>query len=113
MGKSPTEVRMVNKTKVLLVGALVAVGVVAGTGAAIVAGGDDAEEPITGDALVTASAAALEHTGGGTVTGTEVGDEDSFYEVEVTMDDGRQIDVQLDESFNVVGDEIDTDEDAD
>ena len=104
---------MVNKTKVLLVGALVAVGVVAGTGAAIAVGGDDAEEPITGDALVRASAVALEHTGGGTVTETEVGDEDSYYEVEITMDNGRQIDVQLDENFNVVGDEIDADEDAD
>ena len=104
---------MVNKTKVLLVSALVAVGVIAGTGAAIAGGGDDAEEPITGDALVRASAIALEHTGGGTVTETEIGDEDSFYEVEVTMDDGRQIDVQLDENFIVVGDEVDTEEDKD
>lgn len=103
---------MVNRTKVLLVSALVAVGVVAGTGAAI-ATGDDAEEPITGDALVQASEVALAHTGGGTVTETEVGDEESYYEVEVTMDDGRQIDVQLDETFNVVGEEVDTEEDQD
>jgi uncharacterized membrane protein YkoI len=101
------------RTKVLLVGGLVAVGVAAGTGAAIAAGGDDSETPITGDALVKASAVALEHTGGGTVTETEVGDEESFYEVEVRMDDGRQIDVQLDENFNVVGDEVDTEEDKD
>ena len=91
---------------------LLAVGLVAGTSAAI-ASSDDAEAPITGDALVQASAVALEHTGGGTVTETEVGDEESYYEVEVTMDDGRQIDVQLDEQFNVVGDEIDTEDDAD
>ena len=104
---------MVNKTKVVLVSALVAVAVIAGTGAALAGGGDDSEEPITGDALVEASNAALEYTGGGTVTETEVGDEESYYEVEVTMDDGRQIDVQLDEEFNVVGDEIDTDEDED
>ncbi len=103
---------MVNTTKVLLVSALVAVGVVAGTGAAI-ASGDDTEEPITGDALTQASEVALAHTGGGTVTETEVGDEESYYEVEVTMDDGRQIDVQLDEAFNVVGDEVDTEEDKD
>ncbi len=101
---------MANKAKVLLVGGLVAVGAIAGTGAAI-ASSDDAEQPITGDALVKASAVALEHTGGGAVTETEVGDEESYYEVEVTMDDGRQIDVQLDEQFNVVGDEVDTDED--
>ena len=102
----------INRAKVLLVGGVLAVGLVAGTGAAI-ASSDDAEAPITGDALVQASAVALEHTGGGTVTETEVGDEESYYEVEVTMDDGRQIDVQLDEQFNVVGDEIDTEGDAD
>jgi hypothetical protein len=41
------------------------------------------------------------------VTETEVGDEESLYEVEVTLDDGTQVDVQLDEDFNVVGDERD------
>jgi hypothetical protein len=65
--------------------------------------GDDQEQPITGDALVKASEAAHAHTGEGRITGTEVGDEDSYYEVEVTLDDGRQVDVQLDEQFQVVG----------
>ena len=103
---------MMKKSKVLLVGSIVAVGTVAGAGAAI-ASGDDADQPITGDALDKASAVALEHTGGGTVTETEVGDEESYYEVEVTMDDGRQIDVQLNESFDVVGDEVDNEQDKD
>ena len=103
---------MVNRTKVLLIGGLVGIGIIAGASAAI-ASSDDAEEPITGIALERASAAAIEHAGGGTVTETEVGDEDSYYEVEVTLDDGRQIDVQLDEQFNVVGDEVDTEEDTD
>ena len=77
----------------------------AGVGTAVAAGGDDAENerPISGDAYDRAAEAALEHTGGGEVTGTEVGDEESMYEVEVTLDDGRQVDVQLDESFKVVG----------
>ena len=88
------------------VGALVAaVGTTAGIATA--AGGDDSEGPITGDALQRASEAALDHTGGGTVTDTEVGDEESYYEVEVTTDDGDQVDVQLDEQFNVVGSEGD------
>ena len=100
---------MANRATVILVSGLVAAGVVAGTGAAV-ATSDDAEAPITGDALVKASAVALDHTGGGIVTETEIGDEESYYEVEVTMDDGLQIDVQLDEQFNVVGDEIDTDD---
>ena len=60
--------------------------------------------PITGEALAKASQAALAFTGGGTVTGTEVGDEESLYEVEVTLADGSQVDVQLDEDFEVVGD---------
>lgn len=56
-----------------------------------------------------ASQAALEHTGGGRVTDTEVGDEESHYEVEVTLEDGRRVDVQLNEQFEVVGDEFDGD----
>jgi uncharacterized membrane protein YkoI len=89
----------------LLVGVLL-VGGGAG-GIAIATGGDDSEAPITGAALEQASEAALAHTGEGRVTETEVGDEESYYEVEVTLDDGGQVDVQLDESFNVVGDEAD------
>jgi hypothetical protein len=103
---------MARKAKVVLVSSLAAVGLIAGAGAAI-ASGDDSELPITGDALDKATAAALDHTGGGRVTATEVGDEDSYYEVEVTMDDGRQIDVQLDEAFRFVGEEVDTEQDAD
>jgi len=59
--------------------------------------------PITGAALEQASAAALDYLGEGRVTGTEVGDEESYYEVEVTLDSGGEVDVQLDEAFNVVG----------
>jgi uncharacterized membrane protein YkoI len=90
---------------------VVGAGAVSG-GAAIAAGGDDdaTESPITGAALDDATAAALEHTGGGRVTGTEVGDEESYYEVEVTLDNGRQVDVQLDKSFNVVSSEGDREE---
>ena len=80
---------------------------VAGGGAGIAGatGGDDNEAPISGSALDTASAAALAHTGEGKVTETEVGDEESYYEVEVTLDDGSEVDVQLDEQFKVVGSE--------
>ena len=83
------------------------VGVAAGV--ALAAGGfDDAETPITGAALTRASAAALASTGGGRVTETEVGDEDGYYEVEVTLVGGRQVDVHLDRSFNVLGSVADT-----
>lgn len=78
-----------------------------GVGVAVAGGGDDAEAPIRASALEKASAAALEYTGGGRVTDTETGDEESFYEVEVTREDGGQVDVQLDRDFDVVGDEAD------
>ena len=92
---------------------LTTVGALAAGGTAIAAGGDDdaTEKPISGSALATASAAALEHTGGGQVTGTEVGDEESYYEVEVTRPDGSQVDVQLDRDFNVVSSATDEEDD--
>jgi hypothetical protein len=83
-----------------------AVGMVFSTGAGS-HDDDETEIPITGDALERASAAALAYVGAGRVTGTEEGDEESFYEVEVTLDDGKQIDVQLDEKFQVVTGESD------
>jgi uncharacterized membrane protein YkoI len=97
-----------NKRLKGIVMALVAVAALGAGGAAIagasgVGGGDDSEKAITGSALDQASAAALQQTGGGKVTDTEVGDEESYYEVEVTKADGSQVDVQLDRHFNVVG----------
>jgi hypothetical protein len=46
------------------------------------------------------------------VTGTEVGDEESYYEVEVTLDDGSQVDVQLDRQFAVVSSSADSEDDG-
>ena len=106
---------MTRRTKVtMLVAAILVVGTI-GTGIAVAARGDDdaTEAPITGSALETASAAALEHTGEGEVTATEVGDEESYYEVEVTLEDGREVDVQLDRGFNVIGSEDDGDDEED
>ena len=100
-------------TRKLVIALGAAAAVAAGAGIAAAAAGSDedaAEGPdvaISGDALQRASAAALAETGGGTVTGTEVGDEESYYEVEVTRDDGSQVDVQLDENFAVVGSSAD------
>ena len=69
--------------------------------------GDGPDKAITGAALDRAGQAALKKTGGGKVTETEQGDEDSYYEVEVTKADGSQVDVQLDKAFNVVGSKVD------
>jgi uncharacterized membrane protein YkoI len=98
---------MIKRT--LIAAAIVAVAG-AGAGIAAATGDDDAtDRPIRGDALDRASAAALEHTGGGRVTETEAGDEEGAYEVEVTLDDGGQVDVHLDREFNVLGGERDDD----
>jgi len=97
---------MNKRTKVVAVGASVAALAAGGAGVAIAGGGgDDTEAPIKGSDLEQASAAALEHTGEGAVSDTEVGDEESYYEVEVTLDDGGEVDVQLNRDFEVLGDE--------
>ena len=94
---------MRRKTRIALAAGVFTV-TLGGVGSVVVnaAVGDDAGTPITGTDLERASAAALAHTGHGRVTGTEVGDEDSYYEVEVTLNDGSQIDVQLDDAFLIV-----------
>lgn len=109
-----TLARFMTPRTAVIAALLVALGAIGG-GTAIAAGGDDdaTDRPITGAALDRAKAADLAETRGGKVTGTEVGDEDSYYEVEVTLDDGSQVDVQLDKNFNVVGSENDGREDED
>jgi len=99
-------------TKVVLaVLAFAALAVGGATIAGAVGGGDKEDEgpdqSISGSDLSKASKAALAETGGGKVTDTEVGDEESYYEVEVTLDDGKQVDVQLDKGFDVVGQSAD------
>lgn len=103
-------IRSLNKkTKIAIAAgaAVVLAGGIAGT--AVAGSGDDdaTDRPIPAGDLEEASEAALAETGGGKVTETEVDDEESKYEVEVTLDDGTQVDVQLDEDFNVVSSEAD------
>jgi uncharacterized membrane protein YkoI len=87
----------------LLAVAAAVLAVAAAAAGLAVGAAQDGERPIEGQALARASAAALAHTGGGRVTGTEVQDEEGFYEVEVTLTGGREVDVHLDRSFAVVG----------
>jgi uncharacterized membrane protein YkoI len=63
--------------------------------------------PITGNALEDASNAALVYIGEGRVTDSEIGDEEGYYEIEITLDSGREVDVHLDENFNVLSTEYD------
>ncbi len=95
-------------TRIVLIAALVVALAALSAGIAIAAGSRDDDTPITGSALVRASAAALDFTGGGRVTGTEVGDEEGYYEVEVKRADGSQIDVHLDRNFDVLDGAADT-----
>ena len=94
----------------LIVAGVLAVLAVGGAAIAGASGDGDPNEndtAITGSALDKAKAAALDHTGGGKVTGTEVDDEEGKYEVEVTGSNGS-VDVHLDKDFQVlseVGDE--------
>jgi len=109
---------MNKRTKIIGTGAAILALAAGGTGVALAGGSsEDAAEgpdvPIQGSALEQAKAAALDATGEGTVSGTETGDEESYYEVEVTLDDGSQVDVQLDRSFNLVGQSADHEEAGD
>lgn len=93
----------------LAIGAVAATAALAlGTGVGIAASSGD-DEPLRGNARDRAIAAALEHVGGGTVVETEIGDDGAAYSVEIRLDDGRTVEVNLDEDFRVVGQEPDDD----
>jgi hypothetical protein len=90
--------------------ALVAIG----TGAGIVVANGAAEDsdtdaPLVGTDLDRATEAALAHTGGGTVVESEAGDDGAAYGIEIRLDDGSVVEVNLDSSFAVIGSEADED----
>jgi len=100
-----------NRKPLVIAGVVVALAMIGGGiggGLAVATGGDD-DQPIAGSARDKAIEAALEYTGGGTVTETETGDGGAAYGVEIRLDDGRQVEVNLDESFSVIGQERDDD----
>jgi uncharacterized membrane protein YkoI len=100
---------MQSKTKWITGGVLAVAVIGGGTGVAVAASSGDDEEPLTGSTLDRAVDAALEETGGGTVTETEAGDDGAAYSVEVRLDDGSQVEVNLDENFTVIAQEADDD----
>jgi uncharacterized membrane protein YkoI len=86
-----------------VVAAVAAGMLLAGAGVAYATGsGEDASVQAGGANIEKARSVALEQVNG-RVTGTEVGDEEGYYEVEITRDDGSQVDVHLDKNFNVLG----------
>lgn len=69
----------------------------------------DSDAPLTGSDLERATASALQHTGGGTVVDSEVGDDGAAYGIEVRQPDGAVVEVNLDADFTVIGSEGDAD----
>ena len=87
--------------RTLVIAAAVAMLVLLGAGVAYATADDSSSQP-RGSNIDKAKSIALDQTNGGNVTGTEVGDEEGYYEVEVIKDDGSQVDVHLDRDFNVL-----------
>ncbi|WP_208858855.1 PepSY domain-containing protein [Cryobacterium zongtaii] len=92
------------KKTIWITGAAVAAVLVVGGAGLAIADPFESDGPLTGSALDKASAAALDAVGSGTVTDTESGDDNDAhaYEVEVTLADGTDVDVALDEKFAVL-----------
>jgi hypothetical protein len=96
-----------NKRRKLVLAAVAAVAVIGvGTGAGVAAGSGD-DVPLEGSEHDQATAAALESVGPGFVVDTEVGDDGEAYAVDVRLDDGSQLEVQLNSDFEVTGSEPD------
>ena len=88
--------------KTWMVAAVAAVLLLVGAGVAYATGsGDNSSVQAGGANIEKAKSVALDQVSGH-VTGTEVGDEEGYYEVEITKDDGSQVDVHLDKNFNVL-----------
>lgn len=88
--------------KILAVGGAIAA---LGAGGAAIAGatGGDSGENAKGPGADKATAAALELTGGGTANSVERdGENGATWEVEVTKPDGSTVDVRLDDQYNKV-----------
>jgi uncharacterized membrane protein YkoI len=71
--------------------------------------GKDKDAPLTGTDLDRATQAALDHTGGGSVLDSEIGDPGAAYSIEIQLADGSVVEVQLDANFAVTGQAADED----
>ena len=97
--------------KTLVIAAAVAMFVALGGAGIAYANGGDSEEQLTGPEAQKVKSAALAAVGGGTVTEVERDDGNGTgaFEVEVTRDDGSQLEVHLDGGYDVVGQAADED----
>jgi hypothetical protein len=79
------------------------IAVLAVGGVAMATGGEDGEGHVTGPEADAATSAALAATKGGTANAVERDSENgATWEVEVTRNDGKTVDVRLDENYALV-----------
>ena len=91
------------KKKTWIIAGVVAVVVLGGAGTAVAVTDPFDNDRLSGQDLERASTAALDAVGEGTVSEAERSDDlDHDYTVEVRLDNGGDVDVELDESFEVV-----------
>ena len=97
--------------RTLVIAAAVAMLLALGGAGIAYANGGDSEEQLTGPEAQKAKSAAIAAVGGGTVTEVERDDGNGTgaFEVEVTREDGSQLEVHLDGDYNVLGQQADED----
>jgi hypothetical protein len=101
----------INLRTLVIAAAVVAMLVALGAAGVAYANGGVSEEQVTSPEADKAKSAATSAVGGGSVTEVERDDGmgASGFEVEVTRDDGSQLEVHLDGDYNVVGQQADED----
>lgn len=100
------------RKRVVIGAASLGVAAVVGvSGAAAATGGDDGDQNVTSKQAQVAKDAALQATQGGTAHSVEMDSENgATWEVEVTRTDDTTVDVRLDENYEVVVIEGDSEE---
>jgi hypothetical protein len=96
---------MSRNRKILIAGGVAAVLAASsiGVASAVSGGDDDGDRQATGPAAAKARAAALAITHGGTANAVERDSENgATWEVEITRPDGKTVDVRLDERYDLV-----------
>jgi uncharacterized membrane protein YkoI len=101
------------KRRRLVIGGAVLALAAGGVGAAVAAGGgEEASEQVSGPAADRAREAALAHHPGTANAVERDGENGGTWEVEITGEDGKTVDVRLDENYKVLVVEGDGEEDG-
>lgn len=107
-------IRKTRSRKRMLIPAGVLVGLIALGGGTAAHGALEGNDELTGKDLDRATSAATDEVGGGKVVSAEVSDDKGVaYEIEVRTANGKEVDVDLDDEYQVVQTERDEDERGD